>query len=58
MRNHQVGSVSQGIRRWSFSDTAVENRRMLVYGRSDKCAVAVVDLEEDRKFCADIAQMP
>jgi|ERR1700722_3785496 hypothetical protein len=53
MRNHQVGSVSQGIRRRSFSDAAVENHCMLVYGRSDKCAVAVVDLKEDRKFCAD-----
>jgi hypothetical protein len=50
MRNHQVGSVSQGIRRRSFSDATVENHRMLVSGWSDKCAVAVVDLEEDRKF--------
>jgi hypothetical protein len=58
MRNHQVGSISQGIRRRSFSDATVENHRMLVSGWSDKCAVAAVDLEEDRKFCADIAQMP
>jgi hypothetical protein len=58
MRNHQVGSVSQGIRRRSFSETVLENHRMLVLGRSDRCAVAMVDLEEDRKFYADIAQMP
>jgi hypothetical protein len=54
MRNHQVGPVRPRNSPPIISD---ENRRMFVGGRSDKCAVAVADLEEDRKFCADIAQM-